>query len=442
MKKIIVALLCLLSTRLWAEEPLSVIFFIGDGMGPAYTAAYRYYADDPATQAIETTVFDSLLVGMARTYPRDKTYITDSAASATALAAGVKTFNGAIGVDVDRKPVQSLLELTKARGYQTALVATSTINHATPASFVAHVNSRQNYAEIADQFFDGRINGGLKVDLMLGGGRKYFAREDRDLTAEFRAAGYTYLTALHELDQLDRLPALGLFAEDGLPHVIDTDQRLHLRAMTAKALKLLGRKPFFLLVEASQVDWCGHANDIACAMAEMQDAAATLQLLKDYVDQHPHTLLVGTADHSTGGLSIGADNRYEWNTRVIRRIGASGAEIARTLLAAPKDWQPVWQELTGISLSAQEAKGMQQLLDKAAELARDNASAAHQEIVRKGVASLSLALINQRSHTGWTTLGHTGEDVQVFAYGRGREAFIGHMNNTDIAQRIFTLLEQ
>ncbi|MDF2153387.1 alkaline phosphatase [Vibrio sp. CAU 1672] len=162
---------CLLAAQVHAKEtPHNIIYMIGDGMGPAYTSAYRYFTNNPDTAQIETTVFDSILVGMARTYPDDDTYVTDSAAGATALSSGIKTYNGAVAVDVNKKPVNTMLEMAKAQGITTALIATSQINHATPASFAAHNEFRKNYKQIADDYLDNTIRGKPPVDLMLGGG--------------------------------------------------------------------------------------------------------------------------------------------------------------------------------------------------------------------------------------------------------------------------------
>lgn len=439
--KYICALLLLINCSLaFARQPTSIIFVIADGMAPAYTSAYRYYADDPATAGIETTIFDELLVGMARTYPRDSTLVTDSAASATALASGVKTYNGAIGVDINQQPLVSILETAKLRRYQTALVATSAINHATPASFVAHVNNRQSYDAIADQYLDQRIQGKPKVDLLLGGGRKYFRRKDRDLVQEFVQEGYRYIGSMDQLDSLTRLPALGLFADDGLVSALDSPHPLALTEMTTKALQLLKGKPFFLLIEASQIDWCGHANDIACAMAEMNDLAQTLKVAKGYVDQHPNTVLVATADHGTGGLSLGAGNHYEWRVGAIKQIQATAGEIAERLMTNPAHWQTEWLRLTQLTLTPSQSAGMQQLMDKTRELNETHAPANLREIVKNGVLTLTLALINEHTHTGWTTHGHTGEDVQIFSYGKRSQAFAGNLNNTDIAQGLFDYL--
>ena len=113
------------------NSPKNIIMIVGDGMGPAYTTAYRYFNDNPETKIIEETVFDRLLVGMASTYPaRVSGYVTDSAAAATALATGVKSYNGAIGLDVDKNPVETVLERAKKQGKKTGVVVTSQVNHA------------------------------------------------------------------------------------------------------------------------------------------------------------------------------------------------------------------------------------------------------------------------------------------------------------------------
>lgn len=441
MKSLTFLLAILFSVAVQAKQPTSIIYVIGDGMGPSYTSAYRYFVNEHAAQYMETTIFDELFVGMARTYPNDKVTITDSAASATALATGVKSFNGAIGVDVNNQPVTTLLEAAKAQNYRTALVVTSTINHATPASFVAHVGSRQSYDEIANQYFDERINGKLKVDLMLGGGQQFFARKDRDITKEFVAEGYHYITDLAKLDTIKKLPAIGLFAQDGMPSELDSEEPLKLTTMTTKALALLQDKPFFLLIEASQIDWCGHANDIACAMGEMHDMAETLKLVKRYIDKHPNTIMVATADHSTGGLSVGAAGQYDWGVAVIKRIKATAPKIADHLIAAkPEAWQAEWERLSGIELSQSEQAAMEKLLKSAQSLPQDEDAKISRKAAKNAVVAQVLDVINDRTNTGWTSNGHTGEDVQVFSYGKNHKIFSGNLDNTDLAKKLFSYL--
>ena len=307
--------------------PKNVIMVIGDGMGPAYTSAYRYFSDNPETKEIEETVFDRHLRGLSSTYPAPVSgVVTDSAASATALATGVKSYNGAIGIDVDKKEVQTVLEWAKLQGKKTGVVVTSQINHATPASYLAHNESRNNYNEIADSYFDD----GLKADLYLGGGWKYFIREDRNLVDEFKQAGFHYLDNYQGLANLpNNKPVLGLFADVGLPWALDDSNKHRLSTMTKSAAHHLVNlqkhdespdKGFFMLIEASQVDWAGHGNDISDAMAEMDDLAKTLEYLEHFVEHHPDTLVVVTADHSTGGFTLAANGKYKWQAKDLRTM--------------------------------------------------------------------------------------------------------------------------
>ena len=157
----------------------NIIFMIGDGMGVAHTTSYRYFADDKATKEVERTVFDELLVGTSSTDPDDNTYVTDSAASATALSSGVKSYNGAIGVDVNKKPVLTLLERAKQLGKNTGIVSSSQINHATPASFIAPNETRRNYNPIADAYTAENINYQTNVDSQLCGGQSIVHLEHR-----------------------------------------------------------------------------------------------------------------------------------------------------------------------------------------------------------------------------------------------------------------------
>ena len=181
-------------------------------MGPAYVTAYRYYKDDPATPAVEETIFDRLLVGSAVTAPIHITaltkaqrffiaramklerpnfsVVTDSAASATALSTGFKSYNGAIGVDASGKPLKTLLEAAKAKGMKTGITATSQINHATPASFLAHHSNRRDYDLIADQYLASSKPGNPVADVMLGGGTEYFVRDDENLGDGFPRTGF------------------------------------------------------------------------------------------------------------------------------------------------------------------------------------------------------------------------------------------------------------
>jgi len=422
----LLALLC--TTGAFAQTaPKNVIYMIGDGMGPAFTTAYRYYKDDPTTKEIETTVFDTMLKGMAHTYPDDHTYVTDSAAGATALSSGHKSYNGAIAVDTAKKPVKTMLEIAKEQGMTTALVATSQINHATPASFAAHNESRRNYDDIANDYIDNKIAGKLPVDLMLGGGTQYFIRDDRNLVDEFKKAGYQYGDDIKNLGQITQIPAIGLYAPKGLPFALD-ENPTRLKQLTSKAFDLLdgqNDKGFFVMIEGSQIDWCGHANDIACAMAEMDDFAKSIETAKAYVDKNPDTILVITADHSTGGLTIGAHGQYKWETDIIKGVKATAGTLTKLLMGSD-NLKTVWQANTRIEFTTEN------------EIKLKQAKAMGEKTLNLAVKSI----INDLSFTGWTTGGHTASDVQVFAYGKNSDDFIGSQNNTDIAKKLISYIEQ
>ncbi|MGY0580756.1 MAG: alkaline phosphatase [Paraglaciecola chathamensis] len=426
MKFVNTILLSALSLGVVAQEPKNVIMVVGDGMGPAYTTAYRYFADDKNTLDVEQTVFDRMLVGMASTYPaRISGYVTDSAAGATALATGVKSYNGAIAVNVDKKPVSTVLEWAKEHGMKTGVAVTSQINHATPASYSAHNESRKNYDQIADSYFDEKINDHFVLDVMLGGGWDYFIRDDRNLVAEFKKAGYQYVDNIAHLKTANsKQPLLGLFAEQGLNWALDMPPKQRLKTLTQAAVEHLENdQGFFLLVEASQIDWAGHSNDVGAAMSEMQDLAQTMTWLEQYVDAHPDTLLVLTADHSTGGFTIGANKIYRWEPQWLDNLQASPYAIAKQLMSAEKK-STLAAELLGFSLNEEEKSKIEAIDTQDEEIAYQTVK----------------TLLDVRTNTGWTTGGHTGVDVPVFAKGPGSEMFRGMLNNTQVADNIFSLL--
>jgi len=428
-----------------ASLPKNIIMVVGDGMGPAYTTAYRYFNDDPDTEIIEETVFDRHLVGMASTYPaRISGYVTDSAAAATALATGVKSYNGAIGLDVDKKSVETVLEWAKKQGKKTGVVVTSQINHATPASYLAHNESRRNYNAIADSYIDD----GIKADLYLGGGWQYYIRDDRNLVDEFKSAGFHYVDEFQGLNTIPaQAPVLGLFGDIALPWALDDTNKLRLSSMTKAATKQLeNEQGYFLLVEASQVDWAGHSNDIAAAMAEMDDLAKTMEYLEQYVKNNPETLVVLTADHSTGGFTIAADGVYEWNPEVLRTMTRSPQKIAKQLAKSGITLKGTSKLLNFTVTQAEvdllhqaeiqvpEALATFYALDKSVQNKQDKPN------VNKALYTALKELIDKRTNSGWTSGGHTAIDVPVFAFGKNNELFHGKIDNTDIAKKIFTLL--
>ena len=425
----------------------NVIMIVADGMGPAYTTAYRYYADNPDTPAIEATVFDIYLVGSSSTYPAPVSgYVTDSAASATALASGVKSYNGAIGVDVNKQPVETVLHRAKANGKKTGVVVTSQVNHATPASYITHNEYRRNYNAIADSYIDNGIN----VDVLLGGGWKYFIREDRNLVKEFQQAGFDYIDQYQQLATTTHdMPLLGLFADEGLPSVLDDKDSNRLLSMTKTALKHLENPDgFFMLIEASQVDWAGHANDINSAMAEMQDLADTLEFIADYVANNPDTQVVLTADHSTGGFTLAANGDYIWNPELIRNMKQTTLSVAKQFVDAEPTVEALSAQLANTDISEEDIQTLHDAktnvaikLEQYEKLPDSKKAKTWKPNVEHELYRAINKIVDAKTNTGWTTSGHTAVDVPVFAIGKASHQFAGYQDNTDIAKRIFDLLK-
>ncbi len=427
------------TTFLISAPKTSVIFMIGDGMGPAYTSTYRYYKDDHLTPQVETTVFDTILVGMNSTYSKNSV-ITDSAAAGTALATGYKTKSGFVGVtDTNNTNEQTVLEFAKNNGYLTAMAVTSTLTHATPAAFIAKGHHRDKQADIAKDFFKKNRNGQLKFDFLIGAGEIHFNKAYKDFNLTAKENKVALYRDGYNFDNIDSYPFIAFTAYDYAPYAIDEkeENKYRVAKMTEKSLDLLRDKPFFLMIEGSQIDWCGHINDIGCAMAEMDDFARSVEIAKAYVDKHPNTLLIVTADHSTGGLAIGKkikkddktvtdeqrSKSYIWYPEVIKQIKVSSILIAKKLRSS-KDINATFKKYTSLTLSQDEYSEIQNILDK------------KDKKIRKVVNDI----INKHSNTGWTTHGHTAVDVETFAYGKGSNKFRGFMDNTDIAKKIFEVL--
>jgi alkaline phosphatase len=318
------------------------------------------------------------------------------------------------------------------------VVVTSQINHATPASYLTHNESRRNYNDIADSYIDN----GIKADLYLGGGWKYFIREDRNLVKEFQQAGFHYIDNYQGLANLpNNKPVLGLFADVGLPWALDDTNKHRLSAMTQAAVHhLMTMKNdnedngFFMLIEASQIDWAGHANDISDAMAEMDDLAKTLEYLEVFVQSNPDTLVVVTADHSTGGFTLAAKGKYEWHTESLRTMLHSVDYIAEQLMTnnitvdlsnALFNFELSKEEFTLLN----ETKHTQVLVNK--EHTSETILALQKQVKH---------IIDVRTNSGWTTSGHTAVDVPIFAFGKQSQLFEGLQDNIDIAKTLFNLL--
>ncbi|MCW9036802.1 alkaline phosphatase [Altibacter sp.] len=277
-------------------KPKNIILLIGDGMGLSQVSAGFFYSDRPSN-------FEQFpVVGLLKT-SASSDLITDSAASGTAYASGIKTYNGAIGMTQDTLAAKTIVELVSERDMSTGLIATSSITHATPASFYAHVASRRSYEAIATFLPQS------DVDFFAGGGLKFFSeRQDgRDLISELEQHGFELSTQSLPKQPSEKKQAI-LLAKDALPTMLE-GRGDFLPAATQLALKHLSKNTngFFLMVEGSQIDWGGHSNDADYLIAEQLDFDKTIGVVLAYIEENPNTLLIVTADHETGGFTLATD---------------------------------------------------------------------------------------------------------------------------------------
>ena len=280
------------------KGPKNIIFMVGDGMGIAQITA-GLYSNDNHLQLERCPIS-----GFHKSYSSN--YLTtDSAAGATAFSCGKKTYNGAIAVDEDKDPMPTILEEAEKHGLATGLVVTSTISHATPAAFVAHVESRKQYEDIATFFPESGI------DLFIGGGSKHFdhRKDHRDIIQEMEEKGYIIKNLKDEaIDDvvMDASHPFGFFTGKSDPKTYRQGRR-YLPTAAQRAVKFLDKrsdKGFFMMIEGSQIDWGGHSNDGKYIIEEMLDFDKTIGKILDWAEKDGETLVVITADHETGGFAI------------------------------------------------------------------------------------------------------------------------------------------
>ncbi len=275
-------------------HPRNIILMIGDGMGTSHV--YAGMMANGGHLNLERCEY----IGFQKTYSSDSD-ITDSGASGTAIATGIKTRNGSIGVDENGNPVKSILELAEEEGLATGLLATSTISHATPASFAAHNADRGKYEEIAVDI----CRSG--VDVIIGGGRNHFNKrtDGMNLLDTLVAKGYFVGRQLGEISPEHSGPIAILADTMALPPAVLGRDDLLAQA-TILAVDRLSRNPegFFLMVEGSQIDWAGHANHTEYLITEVIDFDQAIGAAIDFAKKDGRTLVIVTADHETGGFSI------------------------------------------------------------------------------------------------------------------------------------------
>ncbi len=309
------------------NKPKNIILLISDGMSLTQVSTYRLLKGGPN----ERIAVDKFPVsGIVLTHSKNA-IVTDSASSATAFSTGRKTNNGALGLDEDNKILENFTEIIDRYGYVSSLISTSEITHATPAAYASHVDLRWKTDEISLQMMES------KVMTILGGGRHFFLPEDLggkrsdglNLLEQMESSRMV-MTEKKELDSFDHSDlgkVVGLFADEASRdkekpenHVFEpsSSEMLNFAIKRSEKFNENGCKGFFIMLEGSQVDWAGHANDLNYLKREMQDFDEAVELALDYAIQNPDTLVIATADHETGGLLIESSSPTDYTAPEVK----------------------------------------------------------------------------------------------------------------------------
>jgi len=286
------------------ERPKNVILMIGDGMGLSQLSS-AYYFPDKKDADREPSFSRFKYIGLAKT-SSGREVVTQSPAAATAMATGYKTYNVAVGVDLDTVVRENIVEILSRKGYMTGVIATSYVTDATPAGFYAHQPERYMQKEIAMDLLKSDI------DFFAGGGSRYF----RDSTGFFPFEEHGIKISYRKLKKI-RKPEPGsrygfLLGLEPMPAMLD-GRGDFLPKSTSIAVDFLssGEAGYFLMVEGSQIDYAGHGNDVDYMKAEVNDFERTINTVMNYAEKNGETLVIVTADHETGGFTLGASGEND-----------------------------------------------------------------------------------------------------------------------------------
>lgn len=459
-RAVLVLLLMSGTSRLFSQEARYVFLFIGDGMGFAQVQAANLYLQSQGGPELCFTNFP--VQGVLTTHSASHT-VTDSAAAGTALATGIKTTNGTLGVDTAGHSVVTIAEQAHQAGSRVGIATSVAVNHATPAAFYAHYPGRECYYRIGLD----AIRAGF--DLYAGAGFKEELSPDslygRSLYDLFSEAGYQIARGVESLNPAPFAGKKMLFVQpeevpnsSSLTPTMDRrGNELTLPEITQTCIDFLGAAtdseppaPFFLMVEGGIIDWLCHANDTGAMVAETVDFAKSVSLATDFYRRYPeHTLIVVTADHETGGLSIGKGEHSDLSLDVLRLQSATVIGLTGRLKALRHRFfnQTVpWPEVRATVCAACGFQGKHVLTLEEEELLlrhyetsftkSDETTVQSLYYAVEPVADCALQIMSKRAGFAWGSKAHTAAPVPVYVLGAGSEYFRDLRDNTDLPRAI------
>lgn len=427
-----------------AAKPVKYVFlFIGDGM----SIPQRMTAEELARINTGKGLAINSMPHQALTTTRSaNSFITDSAASGTAIACGSKTNNGMIGMDPKGGRLKSVAEVARDSGRKVGILTSVTLNHATPAAFYGHNRSRGNYYDLGLDLVESGF------DFFGGGG---IAECDNKKAKSYKgdiyeiAEGRGYTVVRKDMKALAALkPGCGKViatgADGALMYNLDAPDSPRIADFTKKAIELLdNERGFFIMVEGGKIDWMCHANDAATVMAEVVDFDNAVKVALEFARKNPRdTLVVVTGDHETGGLTMGfagtAYNSYIDRLNAQKRSREAFNSASKKLAGGGKDIEfedviPLLSESFGFVFDEDSESPL--ALSEAERGELEKAFGRWKKDVSKGALSLAAAkILNNKAGLAWTSDAHTALPVETSAQGAGAEVFSGTIDNTDIAK--------
>jgi alkaline phosphatase len=420
----------------------NVILMIADGAGVGHFTLSRWYNGGGPL------AMDEWICGLLRTYGAN-TPLTDSAPAATAFATGFKSFTGFVGLlpqeasmwgidtkrstDAEERPLVTVLEAARLSGRATGIVVTCEIPHATPAAFSAHQDRRKDFEAIAEQ----QVYNG--IDVVLAGGAMYLEGRNRkdgeNLTDVLRRKGYRLVRDREEMLAPQSGRIWGLFAEEEMANDLErAAAEPSLAEMTAKAISLLRRnkKGFFLMVEGSKIDWAAHDNEPVGVVSEVLAFDRAVATALAFARQGGDTAVIVVSDHGCGGLSIGdlAVNSLKERPGLpafiepLKQARHTAEGVEKMLLAAND------LSAEAISVLVRREYGLELNQEDMALVQAYFSRRRHNQF---GLAAIIGPILSRDAYLGWTTDGHTGEDVPLAIFHPRGYRLNGVVQNTAVA---------
>lgn len=454
-RTILLCLALIFVTGLSAQQAKYIFYFIGDGMGFNHVHITEMYLGELQGRiGVEPLLFSQFpCVTVATTYSATSG-VTDSAAAGTALATGIKTANGTIGLAKDGKTqLTSIAGSAKSRGYKVGIATNVAIDDATPAAFYAHTANRHNTYSIGLQLTQSGF------DFFAGAGLRTPEKEgEENLFSLAKKNKYTFVKGYDEYAFKKKIAERIILCQSdssnihGLPYAIDRkDGDLSLPDITRAGIDFLTREGstgFFFMIEGGKIDWCGHSNDAATVLHEIIDFNEAIKIAYEFYNQYPdETLIVVTADHETGGL-IPGNGKYELNLKVLQHQKRSQADYTRVLNELRRthnnnvSWEIIKKSLSEnfgfwseVELDKQQEK---RLLEVYNDTFGNTAVEMKKSLYERDepLSVVAKSILNDIAMVSWTNEAHSGSYVPVYAIGIGSNNFRGKMDISQIPEVI------